>query len=171
VGTYVGAQAVRYVQENYVDFDTAVTRVLGDTLKSLGARPVERTEEIFAALGNRWFAGSSLSRTYLRRRNFAHDPVEPWWVGGVEGCTDTPPVLESMHPLPQGLRAYYVARYKAPYIFSNRFLRGRFEIPPGFEGSSERAPLRYVSSEEFARHIERIKRHARAEYGTDFDRP
>lgn len=171
VGTYAGKQAIKYMQSRAVGFDTAVTKVLEKTLKHLGVLPAEQTRAALSRIDNVWFAGSSQSLDYLRKRNFRYDPVRPWRLEGVEGCADRTLFLEPLRSLPQDPRDYYAVEYKLPRIYTNTVLRNRFEISPGFRSITESAKPIYVSSKDFARQITRIKVHARATYGPRFDQP
>jgi hypothetical protein len=171
VGTYVGKQAIKYMQGRAVGFDTAVTKVLEKTLKHLGVLSAEQTRAALSRIDNVWFAGSSQSLDYLRRRNFRYDPVRPWRLEGVEGCADRTLFLEPVRSLPQDPHDYYAVEYKLPRIYTNTVLRNRLEISPGFRSITESAKPIYVSSKEFAHHLARIKVHARATYGPRFDQP
>ena len=169
VGTYVAARAIRAVQAEELDFDTAMTQALSETLDRLGAVPAEETRRALFAVEGAWFAGSPQTLTYLQRRNFAYDPVKPWRLGGIKSCADRALFLDPIRPLPR-LHRYYAVSYKLPRIFTNVMLRSRLEISPGFDESLENASAAYVSSRDFARQIGRIKAHARAVYGPRFDR-
>lgn len=111
VGTYVGEQAINYMRRKAVGFDTAMSRVLAETLKRLGVLSVRQTRAALSKIDNVWFAGSAQSLGYLRRRNFGYDPVTPWQLKGVEGCANRTPFLEPVRSL-QELHDHYAVQYK-----------------------------------------------------------
>lgn len=170
VGTYVGEQAINYMQRKAVSFDTAMSQVLAETLKRLGVLSVRQTRAALSKIDTIWFAGSAQSLGYLRRRNFGYDPVTPWRLEGVEGCANRTPFLEPVRSL-QDLHDLYSVRYKLPRIYTNPVLRNRLEISPRFESSLKRRNPTHLSTTDFARHVTRIKTHARTEYGPRFDQP
>lgn len=171
VGTYVGEQAVEYMQAKAVGFDTAVTRVLGTTLRHLGALSAGQSRAALAEIDNVWFTGSPQSLGYLRRRNFGYDPVTPWRLEGVRGCADHTPFMDPVRPLPQGRHDLYAVKYKIPRIYSNAVLRNLLEVSPGFRSSLDYEEAVYIDREDFVDHIVRIKAHARTTYGRHFDKP
>lgn len=170
VGTYVGEQAINYMQRKAVGFDTAMSQVLAETLKRLGVLSVRQTRAALSKIDTIWFAGSAQSLGYLRRRNFGYDPVTPWRLEGVEGRANRTPFLGPVRSL-QELHDHYAVKYKVPRIYTNPVLRKRLEVSPGIGVLPVRTKPVYVSSKNFALHVTRIKVHARATYGPQFDQP
>jgi Protein of unknown function (DUF4056) len=163
LGTHVAGQVLQTMKMfGGGDFSALTGRAIFTLMQELGVLPATGTEIAFTGVRTTWVRGDishaiRLPDDYVKRRNFATWPLEPWLANGVPNCTGSTATFPGGPDFDIDLLA--AAQVKAVY-----------EVPEASRGPGK-IDSSTVTALDFPTLIAAIKNDASTVYGADYDSP